>query len=269
MSSMPEERAGPVVVLSPHLDDAVFSVWHALSTFVDVQVISVFAGIPPRGFVTELDRSHGAQESAAWMRRRRREDHDVLVSAGVAPIHLDLLDLQYRARRVPALLELLDQQPERLISLTRDESRVRVRPEQIGAALDGLLDPHSIVYFPLGVGGHPDHEDVGNFAIRLAGEVRELRLFADSPYYLRYGLPSYVGGVPNPRADSGVQAALSRVGAKASAAPTVVVLEPQEVSRKLEATRQYQTEWEAIDQDFAGVSSDARLMCFESYWTLS
>ena len=41
--------AAPVVILSPHLDDAVLSCWHVLSGPADVRVINLFAGLPALG----------------------------------------------------------------------------------------------------------------------------------------------------------------------------------------------------------------------------
>src|SRR4051794_27565794 len=89
------------VVLSPHLDDAVFSAWHVLSATGDVLVVTVFAGVPEAGFVTALDRARGGQESAAVVARRRLEDRAALGLAGRAPVHLDLLDVDYRAFALP------------------------------------------------------------------------------------------------------------------------------------------------------------------------
>src|SRR5687767_13836644 len=77
----------PCLVLSPHLDDAVFSAWHVLARGADVLVATVFAGVPQPGFVTSLDRAHGAVESAAWVERRRVEDRDVVALTGCRVVH--------------------------------------------------------------------------------------------------------------------------------------------------------------------------------------
>ena len=45
----PGPVAAPVVILSPHLDDAVLCCWHVLSGPADVRVINLFAGLPARG----------------------------------------------------------------------------------------------------------------------------------------------------------------------------------------------------------------------------
>src|SRR3954453_14134030 len=86
-----------IVILSPHPDDAVFSAWHVLTSTGEAEIVNVFSGIPEPGFVTALDLAHGAEESAAWMRRRRAEDRVVLDSIGRFVRNLDFLDVAYRA----------------------------------------------------------------------------------------------------------------------------------------------------------------------------
>ena len=236
-------RLAPVLILSPHLDDAAFSVWHVVAGSSDVTVLSVFAGVPEEGFVTPLDRSHGAVESAAWVRRRRREDIDALGQTGAAVVHLDLLDGQYRGRPI--------------------------RPEELTTAIDGRLRPDGIIYAPLGVGGHPDHRAVARCAVQLHRSGHDVRLFADTPYYLRHGLPSWLGRRPNPKADDQITDALAELRIDAAeAARSVTVLQRAVVDDKLRALRCYITEFDPIDEDFRGVPSDAELMRHEVHWTL-
>jgi len=54
--SLPQDH---YVILSPHPDDAVFSTFHVLLTKADVQVITIFSGIPAAGVLTPLDRAVG------------------------------------------------------------------------------------------------------------------------------------------------------------------------------------------------------------------
>src|SRR5436305_11968249 len=62
-------------VLSPHLDDAVLSCWHALAAAADVTVINVAAAVPASGHpLPWWDRRTGATESAIRMRERLAED---------------------------------------------------------------------------------------------------------------------------------------------------------------------------------------------------
>src|SRR5580765_515812 len=62
-SRIADDPTGPVVVLSPHLDDAVLSCWSVLRGPEPVQAVNVFAAPPRTGFVTRYDRICGAHDS--------------------------------------------------------------------------------------------------------------------------------------------------------------------------------------------------------------
>jgi LmbE family N-acetylglucosaminyl deacetylase len=147
--------AGPIVVLSPHFDDAALSCWSLIEAPGPLRVVNVFGGIPQPGQGGEWDRKLGIVDSAAHMRDRMEEDRAALARAGREAITLPLLDNQY------------------------GEAGVDVR---------GALAPHlassSAVYAPAGIGAHPDHVRVRDAAIALRPDVR---LYADLPYALRWG----------------------------------------------------------------------------------
>jgi hypothetical protein len=253
------------VVLSPHLDDAVFSAWHVLARERDVLVITVFAGIPDPGFVAALDRKHGAHESATWVQRRRSEDHDVLDAAGCRVVQLPLLDLLYRSRVVPQLWSQIEAAPSRLLSLAAAEPTMRTPPDVVVHAVTPYVDGSSMVYAPLGIGCHPDHQDVGRAALELLGRVRDVRWYADSPYYLTEGLPSAVSGQPNQAADSLVHQGLDLLRLSEASAHHVELTD-QEFDRKALAMRGYRTEFAAVNEDFGGIAGDAALMRHELWW---
>src|SRR5690348_7447133 len=87
----------PTVVLSPHLDDAVWACFSLLGE--GVTVATVFAGIPESG-PGWWDAQCGITDSAAHVGDRRSEDARVLESLGATAVHLPLLDGQYRDGRV-------------------------------------------------------------------------------------------------------------------------------------------------------------------------
>ena len=92
----PSMSAGPAVILSPHLDDAVLSCWHVLCGPGEVTVINVFAGSPPPGSgASWWDRLTGATDSVARMAERRAEDRAAFAIAGRTATSLDFLDEQY------------------------------------------------------------------------------------------------------------------------------------------------------------------------------
>ena len=255
------------VVLSPHPDDAVFSAWAALTAQPAPLVVTVFAGVPEPGFVTSLDRSHGATESAAWVRRRRREDAAVLGEAGCDVVHGDLPDLQYRVRSVPELAAVVEMEPGRLLPLSRDEPALHVGPQAVDGVTGALLGPSTVVHAPVGIGGHPDHEAVARYAVTLVGRVGEVRLYADSPYYVRDGLPGWIDG--SGAEDGAVAGAFARLGVSPEGAKRRIVRHDDvAMAAKDRAMRGYRTEFDPVNEDFGGAAADHRLMRHEVYWTL-
>lgn len=262
---MPDAAPRPIVVLSPHLDDVVLSAWHILSSSLDARVVTVFAGIPEPGFVTHLDRSHGASESAEWMIRRRDEDRAALAVVGRVPIHLDLLEVQFPAYRIPRLRAAIASAPERFLQLVAGDPNLRSDPEDLATLVRQYIPPRAIVYGPAGIGGHPDHRDLAQAAVRLGGDVR---LYADSPYYLMRGLPTWVGGEPNPAADSWVAQALSRLN-RGLAGPEVTELPRVELDQKFTALRRYTTEFPSIWRDSSRPPASPGMLRFEVIWRVT
>lgn len=256
-----------VVILSPHPDDAVFSAWHVLAAGDQVDVINVFAGIPEPGFVTPLDQAHGADESAAWVQRRLAEDRDVLASLGRRAHNLDFLDVAYRAEAMWRTSSGPAPAAEGFVASVAGKPELAVALEELRSAIVELLPTAATIYAPVGIGGHPDHLAVGKVAVLLAREGWTVRLYADSPYFARRGLPSWLGSKPNPETDAYIAAALH------SAAPppfelrgSVFALSRLEVERKIAAAQGYLTEFSFIDADFEGKSSDAEIMRYEVCW---
>lgn len=87
---------GRLLVLSPHLDDAVFGCGRLLASAPGALVATVFAGRPPPGaMLTEWDRAAGFAAGDDVVGRRRQEDRQALAILGARPRWLDLLDSQY------------------------------------------------------------------------------------------------------------------------------------------------------------------------------
>ncbi|HLK00488.1 MAG TPA: PIG-L family deacetylase [Streptosporangiaceae bacterium] len=257
----------PVVVLSPHLDDAVLSAWHVLSSPRDVTIVTVFAGVPEPGLLTDLDRSHGAGDSGAWLTRRRQEDRAAFAVAGRDPVHLDLLEVQFPAYRIPRLRDAIARAPERFLELVADDPELRSDPDALAALVRPHIPPGAVVYGPAGIGGHPDHRDLAQATVLLDGDVR---LYADSPYYLRLGLPSWAGhgGEPELAADAWVMTALSRLDAKLTG-PEVAELSPDVFDQKVAAMRCYTTEFPAIWRDASRPPAEPGMMRFEPTWVVA
>ncbi|HTH61444.1 MAG TPA: PIG-L family deacetylase [Paraburkholderia sp.] len=97
-----DENRMPCFVVSPHLDDAVFSCGMLLATHPGSVVCTVFAGEPPTPQVTPWDSAAGFADSHEAMHTRWREDHRALALCGAHAVHLGFLDSQYASLPDPA-----------------------------------------------------------------------------------------------------------------------------------------------------------------------
>ncbi len=95
------------IILSPHFDDAVFSLGGLIATAPErAVVITVFAGTPAEGIVGHWDRRSGFKSAAEAMRARTLENEAALAVLKVAPsaiVNLDFLDGQYHPDKAPAV----------------------------------------------------------------------------------------------------------------------------------------------------------------------
>lgn len=142
-----------MIVISPHLDDAVFSVGQILAANPGATVATVFAGTPGGG-VTPYDESAGFTDSAGAVAARRREDIAALDILGAHPEHGPFLDGQYEPHRTRA--EIVDW----------------IRSHTSG---------HDIVLIPVGV-HHPDHLDASAAAKATIEPGQQIWLYEELPY---------------------------------------------------------------------------------------
>ena len=218
----------PAVILSPHLDDAVLSLWHLLAGDGEVAVLNVFGGSPEghRGDAW-WDRLTGAPDSVARMAERHSEDRAALAMAGREPADLDFLDGQYRDAE-PPLEALVDRIAQ--------------------AAPEGLL------LAPAGLDRHDDHVLVRAAVFELQGRGREVGLYADIPHATVYGWPAWIlGEPPDPLLDPDAywEAAMAGTGISLRDLPADVrVLTPEALERKLAAVRAYRTQLPALEAQF-------------------
>src|SRR6266536_2822641 len=151
---------GPVAVLSPHLDDAVFSCWHLLASARDVVVINVFTAIPRGGTkAPRWDRITGADDPEAgcgsgWKRTRRRWPW----RAGAPRTSASWTPITATSHRAASS-----------------------RPSGSDCA-------------PAAIGGHSDHELVRDVGLALAAEGRDVSFYGDLPYSTAFGWPAWVTG---------------------------------------------------------------------------
>ncbi|HVW53537.1 MAG TPA: PIG-L family deacetylase [Trinickia sp.] len=89
------QDAAPCLVISPHLDDAVFSCGMLLASRPGTVVCTVFCGEPTPPMHTPWDSSAGHRDSSEAMRARIAEDERALAILDARAIRLPFLDSQY------------------------------------------------------------------------------------------------------------------------------------------------------------------------------
>jgi LmbE family N-acetylglucosaminyl deacetylase len=86
----------PALLISPHLDDAVFGCGQWLSAHPGTRVATVFAGLPADGGLrTDWDARCGLASAREAVLARREEDRAALALLGCEPRWLDFGDSQY------------------------------------------------------------------------------------------------------------------------------------------------------------------------------
>jgi LmbE family N-acetylglucosaminyl deacetylase len=93
----PQHHAIPdrLLIISPHLDDAVLSCWAVLARATPVDVLTVFAGAPVPAVRKSWDIAMGFNDSAESLRVRLSEDAEAFAGTGHKRSHMALLDDQY------------------------------------------------------------------------------------------------------------------------------------------------------------------------------
>ncbi|WP_175727190.1 PIG-L deacetylase family protein [Burkholderia ambifaria] len=182
------------LVISPHLDDAVFSCGQLLAQAPGSVVVTVFAGIPACGSdAPPWDRRAGFRTADEAVRSRRDEDRCALAMLGAQPVWLDFLDDQYGTRApstaiAARLADTIDAHPgfgvlapaglfhrdhiqvqQAVLTLLRDNSRAgdaarvwRFYEDVPYRRIDGLMAKRVIDWREHGWIGHPVGPPAGN-----------------------------------------------------------------------------------------------------------
>jgi LmbE family N-acetylglucosaminyl deacetylase len=181
------------VYLSPHLDDAVMScggiIHQQTSNGEQVQVITIFAGEYQDGAPSLFALvQHGYWGNPPRpMPLRRAEDTAALMLLGADAWHLDYLDAVYRAGPDGEWLYAHEE------ALWQKVSPVDPLAE---AGIQGLVDrlaalippsDQALVYAPLGVGQHVDHQLIHTAARRLLTRGYRVAFYEDYPYAMKTG----------------------------------------------------------------------------------
>jgi LmbE family N-acetylglucosaminyl deacetylase len=160
-------RGARVLVLSPHLDDAVFSCGELLTELRRPVVATLFAGVPPPGTpAPPWDAACGFADGQQAMRERRLEDAEALRLLGALPEHFDFLDHQYA-----------------------DALGVPRPPDRLAAGVAALIEAHrpDVTLLPLGL-FHSDHALLHDAALACRGAPCAWLAYEDVPYRRQPGL---------------------------------------------------------------------------------
>lgn len=224
------------LVVSPHLDDAVLSCSVKLMDKHQVDVVTVFTALPPESVECPAwDALTGALNSRVRVIERRQEDHSALAHFDIVPKHLNLLESQYQ--EWPHTVN--DLQP-----------------------LTSLMSGYEKVWLPAGIGLHPDHVLVRQAGLAARGE-RKVILYADLPYAVRFGWPSWLTGKKTPLdVDRWYTSQFYATGLKETFSVTVRSLDEREQNVKMRAMAEYATQMPALEQ-----MRDPATLKYELYWT--
>lgn len=227
-----------VVVVSPHLDDAVLGCSYLLAAHPGITVVTAFAGRPPE-YPTPMERWDalcGFVEGDELHVARRAEDAAALAIFDAHPVWLDFVEHSY---------------------LDRSDW---VRPEQVVDDLEAAvrsLEP-TAVFVPFGL-GNPDHDCTHQAALL----VRERSTaWPGEPSWFCYEDTGYkhIPGLLAWRV-----AKLLRAGVWPT--PAAVPIDPDR-ARKLEACAAYPSQMRALEADW-NLSPKLAAPVPEQYWRLA
>jgi len=240
------DAEAPELMLSPHWDDSVLDCWSLLVSERELNVVNVFGGIPQRTDAGPWEAVLGASDPAERARGRMAEDTAALARTGRTPLNLPLLGSGYR------------HQAPHHVSL-----------DELDRALATEVPSASRVYVPAGIGAHRDHRLTRRYGRMLLRYGMPVTLYADLPYCVLHGWPSWVDGrepAPNRDVDAYWQPFLAGV-------PELVSLRSAEVERldermakaKCEAIESYEN---SLSYGFRRMLADPTLHSFEVRWQL-
>lgn len=168
-----------IVAISPHLDDAAFSVGGLLAACARkgdrVTILTCFTGnvAAPSGFALACQLDKGLRPEIDYMALRRAEDVAACAAIGAEPVHLPLLEAPHRGYASA---------PE-LFATRRPDDAVLAPLTKALASQIVALSP-DLLLGPLAIGNHVDHWLVRDALAAIGAPVL---LWEDWPYLTRTG----------------------------------------------------------------------------------
>jgi LmbE family N-acetylglucosaminyl deacetylase len=250
----PEHDAvpGPVLIVSPHLDDAVLSCWALLDAATPVDVLTVFAGEPVPPLRKAWDLAMGFSDSAESLLARRSEDEEAFAGTGHRRTYMALLDDQYLdGSRGPQDAEAL---AERLRAWMHEGVGSIAVPAGAGRVCRGPIERIRRVTTRVNRGYvHPDHVFVRQVGLETVptDSAIELLAYEEVPY-------TWAGSS---------QARLTSV-ARAAGRAVVPLDLPVDRAAKARRIRAYRSQTAALRVEGRRVVDPDALPAEERYWRL-
>jgi LmbE family N-acetylglucosaminyl deacetylase len=152
--------SGRVVVISPHLDDAIMSLGGTIAKAVQggarVEVLTVFGYVPgstaPAG---PWDSKSGFKTEGDAASSRREEDHQACLELRAEP---------------------------RWLSFGAEPYERRGTPDEIWSAVDSMTRGADLVLLPGYPLAHPDHAELSQLLLQRGMSCRATALYAEQPY---------------------------------------------------------------------------------------
>jgi hypothetical protein len=163
------------------------------------------------------------------------------------------------------------------VHLDEPEALYRDGDPDLGRAVERLTDLMKAadeVWLPSAIGGHRDHafaREAGLRAAAAAGHA-EVMLYADFPYVIVYGWPTWVSGLPGAgHLDAGFwladQLASGGLGEK-GLVPVVAKLSPAQRAAKAAIIAAYRTQAPALRLTPGELAADPSKLDFELAWRM-
>lgn len=179
------------IYLSPHFDDAVLSCGGSIAlqtgTGQKVLLVTVFGGVPGPGvqlsaFANQLQQATGLGPDAAEAMRQRQEEETAATNTLQADtLRLDYLEAIYRGTPPQYATE------DSLFGSVH--SADLPLDEELAGTLLKIHEraPLAVIYAPLGIGHHVDHQLLCSAADRLAQRRLNVKFYEDFPYVAQPG----------------------------------------------------------------------------------
>ena len=166
-----------IVCVSPHLDDAVFSVGGLIASLTDqghqAHVVTCFTQsvTNPKGFALACQLDKGLSADVDYMQLRREEDRTACQQLGAKPHWLDLLEAPHRGYYSAA----------DLFNGANPQDTVPTKLQNRLSHIIKTLKP-DILLLPIGIGDHIDHQQVISAVKSLQLPIHQYQWY-DQPYY--------------------------------------------------------------------------------------